>query len=53
MNTDGTLVTDFVFDDAGTVYEGKCFVIINGKAGILNLDALVQSGTYVDVCVIG
>ena len=37
INEKGEEVTDFMFDDASNLYEGKAFIIKDQKAGILNL----------------
>lgn len=39
INANGEEVTDFLFDSASAIYEGKAWVCNDGKAGILNIDA--------------
>ncbi len=47
IDEEGNEVTDFIFDDASTIYEGKAFVIVDGKAGILNIKDALDSKTHI------
>ncbi len=39
INESGEEVTDFIFDSASSLYQGKAWVIKDNKAGVINLDA--------------
>lgn len=39
INENGEEVTDFLFDSASAIFEGKAWVSHAGKAGVLNIDA--------------
>lgn len=43
IDEEGNLVTDFIFDEASSLYEGKAWVIKDGLAGVINLKDIVTS----------
>ena len=43
----GKEVTDFIFDDVNTVYNGKTYVKYNGKVGILDLKSSLDQGVWI------
>ncbi|MBR2794768.1 MAG: WG repeat-containing protein [Solobacterium sp.] len=42
INEQGEAVSEFIFDDASALYEGKTYVSHNGEYGILDLPATLQ-----------
>ena len=48
----GKEVTDFIWDDASTAYEGRAYVGINGVYGVLDLAGTISQGTEItmDTC---
>lgn len=45
----GKEVTDFIFDDATPLYDGKAFVSFHGKYGILDVKGLLDSGKQINL----
>ena len=45
INEQGQAMTDFIWDDVSTLYEGKAYVGINGMYGVLDLVSSIQNGT--------
>lgn len=48
INEEGNLVTDFIFDEASSLYEGKAWVIKDGLAGVINLKDIVGEEKLTD-----
>ncbi len=44
IDEEGNEVTDFIFDDASVLYQGKAFVSVNGVYGIIDLSATLEEG---------
>lgn len=45
IDEEGNLVTEFIFDMASSLYEGKAWVIKDGMAGVINLKDIATSKT--------
>lgn len=43
IDTSGNVVVDFVFDKATPLYDGKAWVIYNGKAGKMNIKNMIDN----------
>ncbi len=39
INESGEEVTDFIFDSASSLYQGKAWIVKDGKAGVINLSS--------------
>lgn len=49
IDINGNLVIDYIFDAATQIYEGKSWVIINGKLGKLNTIDVIESQERTDI----
>lgn len=43
IDTEGNLVTDFIFDGASSLYDGKAWVMKDGTVGVINLKDNIKS----------
>ena len=47
INEDGELVTDFIWDDVSTMYDGRVYVGLKDRFGILDLKGTLEKGTKI------